>query len=346
MKKILVFALTAAALTVPCTYAESLHSEVSGNEIRISIEEGMSESVIAACYDENGWLTYAGKVTAADGVYTFEAPASYETVKLYDIGNQSYDVVLIEATPAPVSTPEPTLNPAYEKEADAVSAFAVVDKVVTTVNENNEEVYAITCLYQETEITVEVAQDIIIKSAPDAFSELRGADAMALEKGDVIYYETNLAGSRVRGLYLIYRPTNILEGSFYRYFTASNKAGGLWSVVPYGGKSPSGRYAYAFGIITEKYNNTLTLYSQTGLEEDSIEVDFTTDTVVYICDMEGKPQLEIAGTSGIKKSKISKSVIDEDDNIAFDTGQTYSIALVRLVDDMAADIVVYQDVEF
>ena len=353
MKKIFIAAFAAAALTVPNAYAQSLSASLNENEILINQANGMNDTMIAVCYDKDGKLIYGARINASKGMYSFTLPDASESVRLVDIGNTSYDITFSEPTAAPAVTEEPTatpkatLNPAYEKEVDASNAFAVVEKVVTTTNVNNEEVYAITALCQEKEITVEVALDTKIKSAPGAFNELEGEDASLLQKGDAIYFEVNPSRTKVRGIYLIYRPTNIFEGtSFYNYFTDAGKAGGLWSVVPYGGKSPSDRYAYAFGIVADKYDDTLVLYSQSGLYDDSIEIDYTKDTVTYICDMEGKPQLEIASAAGIKKSKISKSDIDDEDNISFDDDQTYSIALVRLVDDTAADIVVYQNVEF
>lgn len=352
MKKILI-AAAAIALISTTAYADSLTATVSNEEIVIEQESGMPESMIAACYDEDGKLTYAGRVNALDGAYTIAAAESYETIKLYDIGVKSYDVVVTaptaepEMTAEPTVQPKPTLHPAYEREVDADGAFAVVDKVVSTINANNEEVYAVSCLYQGQQITVEVAQDVAIKSAPDAFGELEGMDASALETGDAIYYETTIAGNRVKGIYLIYRPADVFEGSsFYSYFTDSNKAGGMWSVVPYGGKEPSARYAYAFGVVAEKYDTEMTLYSHSGLAEDAIDIDFTDNTVTYVCDMEGKPELEVSRTAGIKKSRISKSGIDEDDNITYSDDYTYSLALVRLVDDTAADVVVYQNISF
>ena len=62
--------------------------------------------------------------------------------------------------------------------------------------------------------------------------------------------------------------------------------------------------------------------------------------------MEGKPELKLSRTSGIKKSTIPKSGIDEDDNITYSDDYTYSLALVRLVDGTAADVVVYQNLNF
>lgn len=348
MKKILI-AVAAVMLFGANAYADSITATVDGNEIRITQAETMSQRLIAACYDGDGMLTYAGAIEANEGEYVITLPDGYEAIKLYDLGVNSYDVELITATAAPEITqePEPTLHPAYEKEVDAVSAFAVVEKVATTINANNEECYAITCLYQGQKITVEVAEDTQIKSAPDAFSYLEGEAAVSLKTGDVIYIETNVSQTKIRGLYLIYRPANVFEGgSFYNYFTDSNKAGGLWSVVPYGAKAPSDRYTYAFGVVAEKYDDTLVLYSHSGLSDDAIDIDITSDTVTYLCDMEGKPELEIARPSGIKKSKISKAGIDEDDNITYSDDYTYSLALVRLVDDTAADIVVYQNIEF
>lgn len=348
MKKTLIAALT-FVLTITTAYAQSLTGYLTDSTLVIEYDGTMNENVVAVCYDDDGRLVYGKGITAFDGFYSLEVPETVQTVRLFDIGNASCDVEITTTTPQPTEEPKPqqTLNPAYEKEVDAVNAFVVVEKVSSTVNANNEEVYAISCYCQDTEVTVELEQDTLIKSAPDAFSELVGENAYSLSKGDVIYCEMNPSRTKIRGIYLIYRPTNIFEGtSFYEYFTSSGKAGGLWNVIPYGKKAPSDRCSYAFGIVTDKYDNTLIIYSQDGLYDNSIEIDYTKDTVTYICDMEGKPQLEIASSGSIRKSKISKSAIDEDDNITFSNDMTYTIALVRLIDDVATDIIVYQNVEF
>lgn len=351
MKKILI-AAAAMALTIPVTYAQALPGYLTDGKLLIEYDGTLSENVVAVCYDNDGRLVYGAGVTAAEGFYSLEIPQDSQLVRLFDIGNTSCDVNLItaETTSTAVPTEQPadkTLNPAYEKEVDAVNAFAVVDKVSTTVNANNEEVYSLSCLCQDTEVTVEIPSDTLIKSAPDAFSELIGDTADSLKKGDVIYCEMNPSRTKIRGIYVIYRPTDIFESNrFYNYFTHSGKAGGLWNVIPYGEKAPSERCTYAFGIVADKYENTLLLYSKDGLYDNSIEIDYTKDTVTYICDMEGKPDVKISSPSSIKKSKISKSAIDEDDNIIFSDDMTYTIALVRLIDGTASDIIVYQNVEF
>lgn len=354
MKKILIAAI-ALVLTIPAAYAQNATGYLTDNALRIEYDGTMPENVVAVCYDDDGRLVYGNGITAEDGFYSLEIPETTMAVRLYDMGGTSLDVDITMPTPLPTETSvspihetsATPLNPAYEKQADAVNAFAVVEKVSSTVNSNNEDVYSLVCFCQDTEVTVELYTDTLIKSAPDAFSELVGEDALSLKKGDVIYCEMNPSRTKIRGIYLIYRPTNIFEGtSFYNYFTHSGKAGGLWNIIPYGKKAPSDRCSYAFGIVGDKYDNSLLLYSQDGLYENSIEIDYTKDTVTYICDMEGKPQLEISSPGSIKKSKISKSAIDEDENITFADDMTYTIALVRLIDDVATDIIAYQNVEF
>lgn len=343
MKKTLITAAAALILATPA-YAANLDALLSEGQIIIEKEQSMSESMVAVCYDSDGRLIYADRINALENRFVLDLPENYGKIRVYDVGVNTYDVTVKEA---PAQTPEATLHPAYEREVDAVSAFAVVENVSYTVNENSEECCAIACLYQGQEITVTVAEDTKIKSAPDAFSNLEGETAVSLKTGDVIYFATNPSRTKVTGMYLIYRPTDVFaEDSFYKCFSDSGKAGGLWSVVQYGAKAPSDRYSYAFGVVAQKYDNTLVLYSHSGLYDDAVEIDYTADTITYTCDMEGKPVFEISKAAGIKKSKISKSGIDEDDNITYSDDYTYSLALVRLVDDTASDIVVYQNVEF
>jgi hypothetical protein len=53
----------------------------------------------------------------------------------------------------------------------------------------------------------------------------------------------------------------------------------------------------------------------------------------------------IGDASGIEKSWIPKTAYDDNDNITYSSEDTYNVALVRMVDRTAADIVVYENVE-
>jgi len=344
MKKIFVMAMIAASMSIPA-YAQTLNAVETEEKIIIEASENLSESSIAACFDENGRLIYAGRLEKTENEYTIDKIEDCKKIRIYDLGKGSYDVTVTAPTAAPAVTeaPKPTLHPAYEKEVDAVSAFALVEKAVSSINPDNEEGTELTCLYQGQKITVFLTDETPIKSAPAVFNELVGETAVSLREGDVIYFSTNPSRTKVTGMYLLYRPTNVFEKSSFN----SCFNGGLWKVIPYGSSKADGRYTFAFGVVADKYKSGMTLYSHSGLSQDAIDIDFNDNTVTYICDMEGrKPEFEISRASSITSSKIPNSAIDEDDNITYSNDYKYSLAFVRLVDGEATDVVVYRNIKF
>ena len=359
-------ALSALSLGVAAACAESVSMTLSainnGGTVTVERQEGMSESIIVTCFDENGTLAYATTATTADGQYTAVLPDTYSSLKAFDINKEIYEIdmknVGTEApapttaiTEAPLASPETTaspsptrkpLNPSYPNELEQKLAPGVVKRVETAMYDG-EDVYKLTMLLQGVEVTVKVENDVVIEKAPSAYSETAGMDALALKKGDVVYLRTDLSGKIVKGLELIYRPSNILKGSsgFGEFFTG----GSLAHKAEFGKKFPSER-TYALGVVTDKNNNVLTLYPGDGSGENMMEIEYTDDTVTYIYDLASKDDPHIAASGAIPKSSIPKRAYDGDENITFSDEYEYSFALVRLVERTAVDIVVYENAEY
>lgn len=348
----MVSALMVAAVPAYAKAETAQLSAVNNNgTVTIEQNEGMSEKLILTCFDDEGMLAYASAVTVEDGQYTFTVPDTYSSIKAFDIGKEAYDIKLTEGTALPVPTeqtaeqtvlPSATrkpLNPSYPKEIDQATAPGLVKKVEHSSLESGEPIYKITVLMQGTEIEVPVETDKVIEKTPAAYSELNGEDALSLRRGDVVYFRTNISGNYVRGIELIYRPSDILQGSvgYGEFFTG----GSIAHKAEFGSKLSSER-TYALGIITDKNNGTLTLYPGDGIADKAMEIEYTKDTVTYICELSSREEPYIASSSAISKSSIPKRAYDDDDNITYSDDDEYSIALVRLVDRTAVDIVVYE----
>lgn len=343
-------------------YAEAEAAQLSAvnNNGTVTIEqsEGMSEKLIVTCFDKDGMLAYAAAVPAEGGQYTFTVQSTYSSVKAFDINKKAYDVTVTEAvsaSPAPEEqTPEPTasvsetaapsatrkpLNPSYPEEVDQSTAPGLIKKVEFSSIEEGD-IYKLTVLMQGTEIEVPVETDKVIERAPAAYSELIGENAVSLRRGDVVYFRTNISGNYVRGIELIYRPSDILQGSagYGEFFTG----GSIAHKAEFGGKLSSER-TYALGIITDKSNGTLTLYPGDGAADKAMDIEYTKDTVTYICELSSREEPYIASVGEISKSSIPRNAYDDDDNITYSDDDEYSIALVRLVDRTAVDIVVYEN---
>jgi hypothetical protein len=200
----------------------------------------------------------------------------------------------------------------------------------------------ITTLLQGKEVDVPIEDDVEITYAPSSLKWIIGSKAIALKEGDAVFYKTNLAGNIVRSIELLCRPSQSLSGGgMESFFTSGSQA----SVAHFGSKLPSSRYSYAFGIITDKDSGGITLYSESGKASDALYLDYTKDTVTYIYDMDSNKDPYIGDASEIEKSWIPKTAYDDNDNITYSSEDTYNVALVRMVDRTAADIVVYENVE-
>lgn len=342
------------------------------NEGIITIDTNDKDRLILNGYDDNGILQYSGLFTAENDRFEIPAELTQYSLRACFVGEGFFDVDIEEQTEQPVQTAEPvqTEEPAatsaptsepeatdapqkfpsiYEREVDAVNAFAVVDKISSGLDDDEEEVYYADVLYQGSEMTVPIKQDVLITSASDAFSYMEGLAAGALKEGDVVFLAANLSGD-VSSIGFIYRPQEnniVTDGndygdSFLNLISDNGKVAGQsgWSVLRYGG-SLSAKYQFAFGVIKDKSANTLTLLGPDGDENNEMYLTLESNTIVYICDMSAKREVSIGSVSNITKSSIPKSAIDDNGIVTYSDSFKTNYALARLVNGTVTDIVIY-----
>ncbi len=368
-KKVLALVLALSAFAGSGAFAQTLSIDAHG-----------SQRAVIMCYD-NGALVYSALCRAEDDSFRAEIPEKYKDAKkkMYIADTREFvDINAPEETQSPEVSPEPSESPApttapsateepystvkpsaapqnaypsvYEKALDAIFAPGIVKETEIRVNGDNEEVFAVTLLYQGRETTIEIEDDLKISGAPEAYSFMNGMDASALEEGDVICVTSNIAGDRIKTLDFVFRPTDedIVTGSgdfgvnFEKLIgeNASNSSGG-WTVMKYGEKPSSGRYQYAFGVIAKKNENMLTLVNKEADTDKALEIDISKDTIVYSCDVSNKNEVE-EGSVGDIFSTVSKRMFD-DNKIEWEEDTSYNYALVRVVDGAATDIVLYNN---
>lgn len=375
--------LTAAS---PASNPDATASDPDAS-VQVTIPEAAGQQVVLNAYDSNGTLIASGLYTAdAEEHITLPLPEETARLRAYLTDAKVFkEISFARPTASPVptpsatvqptvqptqtaqptasATPDPTQTPAqtpsatfppiYEREVDAVQAFAVVDNVVTAVGETGDTVYRLDLLYQGKQISIEVETDAAIETAPDLNPELAGAPVTTLEQGDVIYFITSLNGKKVRSIHLIYRmqDQNIVtqDTDFGKNFNQMIATGGLvagqkdWAVAPYGSHL-SNKTQYAFGVIQGRNNNDLTLFNKDGKESEAIELSLQNDTIVYVYDTKGKGSLSLGSIGQITKSNIPNVAYDSDGNIiAYSDRYIYHYALARIVNGTVTDIIVYKN---
>jgi hypothetical protein len=380
MVKKLVAATLAVSVFGIAAFAESITGISNGESIAINAND--ENRIILNGYDENGILKTSVLFTAENG--EFEIPAELTKYKLRaKLSDGFYDVEVEEnptetvtpeetaapeeteqpsQTEQPVQTEAPTATPTakpstdksfpsiYEREVDAVNAFAVVKKVSQSMNSDDEDCYTLDVLYQGKEIDVEVKQSVAISSASDEFSYMVGEDAGVLKEGDVVFLSANLSGE-ISQIGFIYRPlkSNIVTdgnnygNNFAKLISANGNVAGKsgWSVLKYGASNSNAKYQFAFGVVEDKSSRSLTLLGADGSEDDALDLSIEKDTIVYVCDMSAKQEVSIGSVSSITKSSIPKNAVDSEGIITYSDSYRTNYALVRLVNGTATDIVIY-----
>lgn len=366
-KKILALVLAlSAVMTSGMAFAKTINIESRGDT-----------RAILMCYDENGTLVYSKLCKDTDGALV-EIPSQYDGMKkkLYYVDSKRFvdaDELAVEPTETPVATPVPTSAPTlkpsatpkptqpstntypsiYEKGVDAIYAPAVVKEVETTLDASGNEVYGVTVFQMGEEKKIPIETDVTFASAPIAYSYIEGKDAGILEEGDVIAFTANTSGTKIKNLDFLFRPTkeDIVTGgvdygtNFEELFTSNGSlVANQWKTIPFGSKATSERYQYAFGIVGKRDGNTLTLINIAGKENEGIDIDLQKDTIVYTCDSSDKNFTEIGSISDITTS-IPKSAFNNDEGAAelIEGDYSYNYALVRIVNKIATDVVVFNN---
>lgn len=377
MLKKLAAAAIAAAIAVSSMPVMAMRTSIVGvaaDEGVIYNEQGKDRMILCG-YDENGVLKGSWLFTAGDDgmLIPFEV-AQYklraifpgeEGIYDFEIANGEHNDKEPEETAKPQATAEPeaTVNPTvsptaapnkqypdiYERQIDAIDAIAVIDKVSSGENNNQEKIYYVDALYQGEEIRLDIKEEVNITSASDEFSYMTGQPVSALKKGDVICFTANLSG-RINKVGLVYRPLdkNIVTdgndyGSSFEKLISNNGSVAErrgWSVMRYGGGGRS-ESSIAFGVVKDKDKNSVTLLGPDGDIRKAINLGIQDNTIVYVCDMSSKKELSVEDTSGISKSVIPRNAENEQGIITYSDDDTMSYALLRVVNGTVTDAVIY-----
>lgn len=355
-----------------CAFAKGITGITDGNSIRIEAND--KKIMIVSGYDKNGVLKNSALVKASeDGYFSLSADfAQYAWLRaafmdndiFYDLDITEGTIPTAEPTIAPTAAPSPTASPAskpvqtklplksaYEREVDAMNAFAVVTSVSSVVNDDDEECYRVGILYQGYEMAVDIKKSIAITSSSDAFAFMNGCDAGALEEGDVIFFTAKLSGE-INSLSFIMRavtPDILTDGndygaSFEKLFTDNGTVAGnvSWDTLSYGGSTKGGKYQFAFGVVFEKSGKAFSLLGPDGSIKNEIYINLADDTPVYVCDVSGNnkaSKVSLGNISSITKSSLSAKT----ETIKYDGKTKINYALVRLVNGTASDIVIYKN---
>ncbi len=225
-----------------------------------------------------------------------------------------------------------------------------MDSVSYGENEDSEECYYAGILYQGEEMTVEIKRSVIISEASEEFSYMTGLDAGSLKRGDVICLTADLSGD-VNRVGFVYRPLeknivtdgNDYGNSFEKLISDNGSVAGRngWGVLTSNGGSAKNQLA--FGVISDRYNKSLTLLGADGDENNALDLSLEDGTIVYVCDMSSRCELSIKEINGIEKSSIPKSAVSDDGVVAYSDSFKTNYALARVVDGTVTDIVVYKN---
>ena len=366
-------------------------ASMNGTDAVIDDVEG--GSVVITGYDDDGRLVYAkGYDVSEDKTVTLPGDILGYELKMYNISTGEILEVHIgggdpgaptaapsatetpastatpdpSATEAPEKTPEPdetpkpqeTYNPnvfpeVYGEASVAVNAFAVVEKVSSSV-QDSEQGFTIEYLCQGSENSVWLDRDVLIVSAPDSQNALVGEELSALKRGDVVYFNREFGG-RIKEAALLYRPSSrdVINSSddfgtdFEKLFSVNGSAvGGYsgWKVAGYGKEVPSNGTYFAFGIAAKRDGNTLYLLNASGDTNDAIELGMPEDVIAYECDMRNTAGVDSIRLSGIRPSianSVWENAYGSDDSVIELDDTEYNYAFARIVDGTVMDIVVY-----
>lgn len=358
-KRLLSLALAAVTALGTAAFAESAAIKDMGND-----------RAVLMCYDD-GRLVYSSLLKSENGAFNTDIPDEYNDTdkKIYYVGSNTIadfddaekatpeETAEPSVSPSPEASAKPTAAPEanktpYEKAADGVFASALVTDVARSINGDGEEITSLTVYYQGNEVVLPVEDDVKISTAPKAHADLRGQTAESLKKGDVICTSANIAGTRIKTLDLIMRPTKediVTSNSDYGdnfedLFVSGSLVANKWQYEKYGSKLSDAKYSYAFGIVGTANDRVLTLLNNSGGRYRAMEIDLDENTYVYSCDTSGKDyDFYLGGIYDIETTLPSSLLRDR---IALDDSYSYNYALVRMVEGTTTDIVTFNNYNY
>lgn len=298
-----------------------------------------------AVYDKDGKLC---DVRAAD-ISGDSIPApdfggeDVQNVKLYlDTGavvtaQSGQDAPAVSPSPAPDEDNFPERPAAYQNDAQSFTATALV-KSVKTAYEDNETVYKVTLLWWGNEYELTLDSSITILGASDAYSDLEGMDASALKAGDVII-PAYIFKTAPKGIFLVYRPSKgepVFDETlgYLPLYTADGYTGCGWRLG-------SDEIDYHFGIVTKSNSRYIELMEPNGLASRAKEISIDKNTMIYSYDTSYTNSAQLSGA--VSSTPVSKSNIDADGNVKFDSSDDFVYALVREIDGVAVEVITYEN---
>ncbi len=286
-----------------------------------------------AAYDASGRLT-AVRLTSlkceSGKLVSDDMDITGSTVKLYLFGS---DTAVRGTILQPQATPVADTD-LYPEEHIALYAPALVKKVQTAYIDG-EDVYTLTLLYQGEEIEFSATSELLIASSSTAYEDSVGQDASALKVGDVIILNY-VFKDYPKSICLLYRPSktepisNEEMSDFLPLYTNED----LWNT------NLKDDISHHFGVVTDLTKNVVTICDKDGSAK---EIPFNKNAAVYLYDIQDKSKTEIVGASGIEESYIDSDAADDYGNIT-DWAKTSDrvYALIRAIDGIATDIVIYR----
>lgn len=351
MKKLVSFVLALFMLLGTSVSANTINAEFYNSDLRIN---AVSDSyIVLSGYDADKKLILSKLINKTDDGFVLQNADNSLNYKVYIPTKSTFsDVdILPQSTITPTPTPQSTYPKIYERASDAVHTIAIV-KEISAVHNNGDTEYAVDTYIRGGEERFIIPRDVTIAVAAEHFSYMEGKNASDLSEGDVIYLEISASGE-VKNIALVTRPaddnpvtSDIDYGTnFEKLFATSGNfvygAPKVGTVMQYGIHS-SDKYQFAFGPVIKKHSKTLVLYNKTGLMDKAIEITYTPDTIVYLCDVKASNRVSLGTTADILKSQIPNVAFDEDNNIkAYLDEYEYNYAFVRVVNDIATEIVIF-----
>lgn len=336
MKKFICFLLM-MIMSVSTVNAEGVKGyktceEMIVNKIEVDAED---QTAVAVIYTPDNKIFSATEVFIKDKKADLKLlyPETSFTFKLYtDIGSDtiySLPDYEIKSITDDLSKPmEEEFVPVYADTAAAIGAFAVVKDVEETLNEIGDAVASISILYRGAETQIQLETNYLLDNLVDGGT----ISVLDLEAGDVLKLDANLSG-KLYGADLIFRAPKtdaVLDAQEVSniYTSVSDK-----------------EKMSVFGVVGDKYDDTLVLYNAGGLEADALYLDLDPNTVVYCYDKNArKEKVTISSVGEIAKSEINSSDKDEYDNITnWDADSERVYAYVRVYDGIVCDVVMFID---
>jgi hypothetical protein len=322
--------LSASTVNAEGLKAYKSRTKMIVHKVEVDVED---QTAVAVVYTPDKKIFSAARAFIKDGKADLKLlyPETPFTFKLYtDIGSDTiYSLPCNEVTAIEdIEQIENEFVPVYGDTAAAIGAFAVVKDIEEKLNEIGDAVASIQILYRGSQTEIQFETDYKL----DNIAQGGTISVLDLEAGDVLKLDANLSG-KLYGADLIFRAPktdSVLD---------SEEVSKIYTSVADEEKMS------VFGIIGDKFDDTMVLYNAGGLEADALYLDLDPNTVVYCYDENArKEKVTVASVGEIYKSEVNSSDKDEYDNIInWDIDSERVYAYVRVYDGIVCDVLMFVD---